>query len=107
MIKKIELNNTHIIKKSIFQEFKKVAIEVQYYWRHEDSLIGWSDSNNYKFGWVDADVRIELLTFDNGTETYQVYINNDFIACDLIELSVDDTDLSNIVVYCKLIILWD
>ena len=98
----IKLNNVHIIKESVFKEFNNKRVSIQYYWKNNDRLIGWNDSNTLKSSYSESDVLIKCLTFENNTETYQLFIDDEYIPGDLIELTIDDT-----TVYCKLIIIWN
>jgi hypothetical protein len=61
----IKLNNVHIIKDSIFKEFKNKRVSIQYYWKNNDRLIGWNDSNTLKSSYSEVDVLIKCLTFEN------------------------------------------
>ena len=103
----IELNNTHVIKKSIFKEFKNASLTTTYYWRHEDRLIGWNDTNHDRTYWYDVDIRIEHIVFENATETYRLYAGDEYVAGDLLELSYVTDDQGCVEVMCAMVSVWD
>lgn len=103
----IELDNNPIISKQTFKEFKNASVSTKFYWRHEDRLIGWNDSNNDRTYWHEVDARIRCITFANGTKTYELYVDHELVAGEIIELSYETDDQNHTKVDCSIVSIWD
>ena len=63
-------------------------------------------TNNHRYSWADADVRIDSYVLSNSSEVYKLFINDEYIEGELSELSIEEVD-GRTVVHCSLIIGWD
>ena len=103
---KIKLNNVLIKTRKVFKRFDSTDVKIQYYWSTGKDLIEWNNTNRYQFFWSKADVRIDSFEFTNNFETYRLYINDELVEGDLLEVNVEELE-DRTVVHCKLIIGWD
>lgn len=104
-MEKIKLNNTTVQTRKVFKRFDGVDVNTEHFWQTDRGLLGIS-TNNHRYSWADADVRIDSYILSNGSEVYKLFIDDEYIEGELSELSVETVE-NRTVVHCSLIIGWD
>jgi hypothetical protein len=98
-------------KATTLQEFKGFTVKVRYFWATDDKMIRYDEGAHLPVGWINSNVRIDLLEF---TETFEeldksmdvkvqrLYINDEFIG-ELFDVDLEETE-HGLILKCDVII---
>lgn len=117
-IKTVEINETETRTNErilTLAEYDNVNLKVSYYWDSHGKLVNWNDLVNKPKFWSCVKVRIDECsysqTFDFMDKTMDfkdinLYVNDELISSDVVEVSRRRSKDGTVTVYCKIIIGW-
>lgn len=117
-IKTLEIEDTETRtneKIMTIAEYHNVNLKVSYFWDNHGKLINWTEFVEQPTSWSGVNVRVDEYSFSqtfdflNKTMDFketQLFVDNERISGDVVDISRRRDKDGTITVYCKLVIGW-